>query len=105
MSKKNKFSKQNSKPSSKKEKKKLKRQLKNSKIVQINNNNIKKFVSKKKYKKKVKIPITQLEFSVLPRDNDSLSPKTIPNWIPESTLLIRDPYLKFHQELIDMQVT
>ena len=101
MSKKNKFSKQNSKPSSKKEKKKLERQLKNSKIVQINNNNIKKFVSKKKYKKKVKIPITQLEFSVLPRDNDSLSPKKIPNWIPESTLLIRDPYLKFHQELID----
>lgn len=101
MSKKNKFSKQNSKPSSKKEKKKLKRQLKNSKIVQINNNNIKKFVSKKKYKKKVKIPITQLEFSVLPKDNDSLSPKKIPNWIPESTLSIRDPYLKFHQELID----
>lgn len=101
MSKKNKFSKQNSKPSSKKEKKKLKRQLKNSKIVQTNNNNNKKFVSKKNYKKKVKIPITQIEFSVLPKNNDSLSPKKIPNWIPESTLSIRDPYLKFHQELID----
>ena len=83
MSKKNKFSKQN------------------SKIVQTNHNNNKKFVSKKNYKKKVKIPITQIEFSVLPKNNDSLSPKKIPNWIPESTLSIRDPYLKFHQELID----
>lgn len=99
MSKKNKFAKQNSNSSSKKDRKKFKRQLKNSKIMQKNNN--KKIFSKKHYKKKVKIPITQIEFSVLPKNNAPLPPKKIPKWIPESTLSLKDPYLKFHQELID----